>query len=150
MTYFWILGPLIFLIERDPADLWLTLISIIFLIRCFYNKDWNWSGQLWFVFAFLFWISSMISGIVGPYDKYSFFQGFIWIRFPLYVAAAQIWLGQDRDIRMVMFTSILIGMIINLISRFKRVNIISSYLMIPYLLWCSFALVLNINLIMIN
>ena len=32
MTYFWILGPLIFLIERDPADLWLTLISIIFLI----------------------------------------------------------------------------------------------------------------------
>ena len=44
----------------------------------------------------------------------------------------------------------LIGMIINLILRFKRVNIISSYLMIPYLLWCSFALVLNINLIMIN
>ena len=45
---------------------------------------------------------------------------------------------------------LLIGMIINLILRFKRVNIISSYLMIPYLLWCSFALVLNINLIMIN
>ncbi|MDC3175005.1 tryptophan-rich sensory protein [Candidatus Pelagibacter sp.] len=44
----------------------------------------------------------------------------------------------------------LIGMIINLILRFKRVNIISSYLMIPYLLWCSFALVLNINLIIIN
>jgi tryptophan-rich sensory protein len=44
----------------------------------------------------------------------------------------------------------LIGMIINLILRFKRVNIISSYLMIPYLLWCSFALILNINLIMIN
>ena len=54
----------------------------------------------------------MVSGILGPYDKYSFFQGFIWIRFPLYVAAAQIWLGQDRDIRMVMFTSIFIGMII--------------------------------------
>ena len=39
MTYFWILGPFIFLIERDPADLWLTLISIIFLIRCFYKKQ---------------------------------------------------------------------------------------------------------------
>ena len=37
----------------------------------------------------------MMSGILGPYDKYSFFQGFIWIRFPLYVAAAaQIWLGK--------------------------------------------------------
>ena len=112
MTYFWILGPFIFLIERDPADLWLTLISIIFLIRCFYKKDWNWAGQLWFVFAFLFWFSSMISGILGPYDKYSFFQGFIWIRFPLYVAAAQVWLGKDRDVRIVMFVSILIGMLI--------------------------------------
>lgn len=112
MTYFWILGPFIFLIERDPADLWLTLISIIFLIRCIYKKEWNWAGQLWFVFAFLFWLSSMISGILGPYDKYSFFQGFIWIRFPLYVAAAQAWLGKDRDVRMVMFVSILIGMLI--------------------------------------
>ena len=112
MTYFWILGPFIFLIERDPADLWLTLISITFLIRCFYKKDWNWVGQLWFIFAFLFWIISMISGILGPYDKYSFFQGFIWIRFPLYVAAAQVWLGKDKDVRIVMFISILIGMII--------------------------------------
>ena len=45
---------------------------------------------------------------------------------------------------------ILIALIINLILRFKRVNVVSSYLMIPYLLWCSFALFLNINLIMIN
>ena len=39
---------------------------------------------------------------------------------------------------------------INLILRFKRVKMLSAYLMIPYLLWCSFALILNINLIMIN
>ncbi len=45
---------------------------------------------------------------------------------------------------------LLIGLIINLILRFKRVNLASSYLMIPYLLWSSFALFLNVNLIMIN
>ena len=45
---------------------------------------------------------------------------------------------------------LLIGLIINLILRFKRVNVVSSSLMIPYLLWCSFALFLNVNLIMIN
>ena len=112
ITYFWILGPFFYLIERDPADLWLTFISMIFILRCFFKKDWHWAGQLWFVFAFLFWIVSMISGILGPYDNYSFFQGFIWIRFPLYVAAAQIWLGKDRDIRIIMFVSILIGMLI--------------------------------------
>ena len=45
---------------------------------------------------------------------------------------------------------LLIGLIINLILRFKRVNVVSFYLMIPYLLWCIFALFLNINLIIIN
>ena len=45
---------------------------------------------------------------------------------------------------------ILIALIINLILRFKRVKILSAYLMIPYLLWCSFALILNISLIFLN
>ena len=32
--------------------------------------------------------------------------------FPLYAAAAQVWLAKDRDIRVMMFLSILIGMLI--------------------------------------
>ena len=45
---------------------------------------------------------------------------------------------------------ILIVLIINLILRFKRVNMFSVYLMIPYLLWCCFALILNTSLVMLN
>jgi len=45
---------------------------------------------------------------------------------------------------------ILIALIINLILRFKRVNMFSVYLMIPYLLWCCFALILNTSLVMLN
>ena len=45
---------------------------------------------------------------------------------------------------------ILIALIIILIKNFKRVNLISSYLMIPYLLWCCFALVLNISIFVLN
>ena len=44
----------------------------------------------------------------------------------------------------------LILMIIFLMLRFKRVNIVSYYLMIPYLLWCCFALFLNFNLLILN
>ena len=44
----------------------------------------------------------------------------------------------------------LIGLIIILIVRFKRVNLVSSYLMVPYILWCCFALILNFNLIILN
>jgi len=45
---------------------------------------------------------------------------------------------------------ILILLIIVLIVRFKRVNLHSYYLMIPYLLWCLFALLLNASLIILN
>ena len=44
----------------------------------------------------------------------------------------------------------LIVLIIILILRYKRVTKISAYLMIPYLLWCCFALILNLSLIILN
>ena len=45
---------------------------------------------------------------------------------------------------------VLIFLIITLILKFKRVNLISYYLMFPYLLWTIYALFLNINLLMLN
>ena len=45
---------------------------------------------------------------------------------------------------------ILIFLIIILIIRFKRVSLISYYLMIPYLLWTFYALFLNFNLMILN
>ncbi len=45
---------------------------------------------------------------------------------------------------------LLILLIITLIVRFKRVNLVSYYLMIPYLLWTTYALFLNLNLMLLN
>ena len=45
---------------------------------------------------------------------------------------------------------LLIALIINLILRYRRVTMISAFLMIPYLLWCCIALILNFNLIILN
>ena len=45
---------------------------------------------------------------------------------------------------------VLIVLIIIIIVRFKRVNLLSAYLMIPYLLWCCFALILNMSLLILN
>jgi len=45
---------------------------------------------------------------------------------------------------------ILILLIITLIIRFKRVNFVSYYLMIPYLLWCCYALFLNLDILFLN
>ena len=46
--------------------------------------------------------------------------------------------------------ALLICLIIILLFGFRRVNMLSFYMMIPYLLWCSFALILNLNLIILN
>jgi O-antigen ligase len=112
MIFFWLLGPLIYLIERDPADLWLTSISLIFLGRCIKKKDWAWTSQIWFKSAIALWLFGLFSALTGPDPFFTFQQGFVWVRFPLYVAAAQVWLAKDRDIRIIMLLSMLIGMLI--------------------------------------
>jgi tryptophan-rich sensory protein len=45
---------------------------------------------------------------------------------------------------------ILISLILVLIVRFRRVKKMSSYLMVPYLLWTIFALILNVSILILN
>ena len=45
---------------------------------------------------------------------------------------------------------ILIFLITILMVKFRSVNLHSYYLMIPYLLWCFYALLLNVSLIILN
>ena len=112
MTFFWFLGPFIYLIERSPADIWLTFIGLIFMIRCLVKRDWFWASQLWFRCALALWIVGLFSAFGNPDPFFSFSQGFVWIRFPLYVAAAQVWLAKDRDIRIMMLISMMVGMLL--------------------------------------
>ena len=65
MTILWLLGPFIYLIERDPADLWLTLISIFFLVRCIKQKDWDWTSQVWFKSALALWFFGLFSAVTS-------------------------------------------------------------------------------------
>jgi benzodiazapine receptor len=45
---------------------------------------------------------------------------------------------------------ILIGLISYLMMQYRKINLISFYLMIPYLVWCIFASVLNFSILIIN
>jgi len=127
MTMFWLIGPFIYLIERDPADLWLTILGLIFICRCIVKKEWYWVNQLWFKSALLFWFICLLTSLSGADPLFSFQQSFVWIRFPLYAVAAQVWLGKDRDLRILMLISLFIGMLIMCFI------LISEVLMSPYL-----------------
>jgi len=58
--------------------------------------------------------------------------------------------GMHQILLALIVLMILIILIIILILKFKRVNYVSSFLMIPYLLWCCYALFLNFNLYILN
>ena len=109
---FWLVGPFIYLIERGPADLWLSILVIIFLVRSFKQRTWSWISTLWFKVTLIFWSVCIISSLASTDPFYSFTEAFLWIRFPLYAIAAQKWFASDRDIRIMMFSLILIGLFI--------------------------------------
>jgi len=39
---FWLLGPFILLIERSPADFWISLLALTFVIRSVVKGDGAW------------------------------------------------------------------------------------------------------------
>ena len=122
------------------------------------------------------WYSSLIKSNLNPPD-WVFAPVWITLYFLMTVAIWLFWHSKNKDMKTlylyfihILFNTtwsvvffgfhniflalinlvILICLIIILIIRFKRVNFVSSYLMIPYLLWCCYALFLNFNLLMLN
>ena len=61
-----------------------------------------------------------------------------------------VFFGLHKILLALIVLMILIFLIIVLIIKFKRVNYVSAYLMIPYLLWSCYALFLNFNLYILN
>ena len=86
MIFFWLLGPFFYLIERDPADLWLTTISLTFFIASILGGDtWvsnNDSGHLFFRETIMFRIPTLRKVAV---DSCHFFRS------PSFMALLHFW-----------------------------------------------------------
>ena len=122
------------------------------------------------------WYSTLIKSSLNPPD-WIFAPVWTILYFMMTVAVWNFWHSKNRDMNTVyiylihivfnttwsivffglhqiffalLILIILILLIITLIIRFKRVNFVSYYLMIPYLLWCCYALFLNFNLLILN
>ena len=89
----WLLGPLFFLVERSPADLWIITIGLAFLVRCAVNGDWKWVAHFWPKSVFCFWLAMFLSALFSPIPIEAAIEAFIWIRFPLLAFAFVFWLA---------------------------------------------------------
>jgi O-antigen ligase len=112
LTVFWLLGPFILLIERTPADIWLSLLAIAFLIRSVFRRDGSWLRFWWVQSCFVFLAVCIVSSLLSAMPAYALQESLIWFRFPLFAMATVFWLARDRRLLYAMILSTGIGMMI--------------------------------------
>jgi len=109
---FWLLGPFILLIERSPADIWLSILAVAFVVRSIMKRDGGWLKVFWVRACFLFLAVCMLSSAVSVMPSYAFSEGLAWFRFPLFAMATAFWLGTDRRLLYAMLVSTALGMML--------------------------------------
>jgi O-antigen ligase len=111
---FFLAGPFILLIERSPADVWLSLCGLAFLVRSTKLKDWTWAKNVWVRSLLGFWFVCLVSALLSDIPAYSFGEALAWVRFPLFVMASAFWLATDRRVFIAMILMSLIGLMVML------------------------------------
>ncbi|MEK9718434.1 MAG: O-antigen ligase family protein, partial [Candidatus Puniceispirillum sp.] len=111
---FFLAGPFILLIERSPADVWLSLCGLSFLVRSTKLKDWTWAKNVWVRSLLGFWFVCLVSALLSDIPAYSLGEALAWVRFPLFVMASAFWLAKDRRVFTAMILMSLIGLMVML------------------------------------
>ena len=109
---FWLLGPFFLLIERSPADAWLSICGVYFLVRSFQNGDFTWLSHLWVKTLFAFWFVCLISASFSKLPFYSLGEAFIWFRFPLFAFSCCFWFAVDKRSLTAMYMSLGLSMLL--------------------------------------
>ena len=109
---FWLLGPFILLIERSPADLWLSVLALAFAVRAIATKQGAWLKVFWVRAAFAFWAVTIISALASTDPSYATGEALVWFRFPLFAMATMFWLGTDKRLLYAMMAATALGLLV--------------------------------------
>ena len=109
---FWLLGPFILLIERSPADAWVSLLALTFAVRAVINREGEWLRHFWVRVGFAFWFWCIFVGAVSDFPAYSVGEALVWFRFPLFAMATAFWLANDKRLLYAMLVSKAIGLVV--------------------------------------
>ena len=107
---FWLLGPFLLLIERSPADAWLSILALSFAVRSLCQRNGAWLAHGWVRAAFIFWFVCLLSASLSSAPTYALSEAISWFRFPLFAMATVFWLGRDKRLIYAMLLSTGIGM----------------------------------------
>ncbi len=112
LHFFWLIGPFILLIERSPADLWLSFLALAFVVKSVLKREGFWFRPFWVKSCFLFLGICLLSSVNSKMSAYAISESVAWFRFPLFAIATVFWYGQDKRLLYLMLLSTATGMIL--------------------------------------
>jgi O-antigen ligase len=93
--------PVLFVVGRAPAEIALSMIALLFLLRSRFGLGWAWLRAPWIKAALGFWGYLLLVSALAIDPGDSFGRALPFIRFVLFAAALQHWLLTDgRRIRL--------------------------------------------------
>ena len=132
---FYLLGPFFLLVERTPADIWLTVCSLSFLIHSIIKRQWFWLSQRWVQALLTFWCFSLVSALLSENVLYSLGEAFGWIRFPLFAFASCFLFSSDKRVFRAFCVATLISlfmMMLIFLAEYIYLGVLPSRFTWPY------------------
>ena len=91
--------PALFLIGRAPADIALSLIAILLLVRSALGRDWSWLRTPWVGVGLAIWLYLIVVSALAEDPGAAYSRALPFGRFVLFGAALQHWLLVERRTR---------------------------------------------------
>ena len=108
----WLLGPFFLSSERSPADVWLSILALSFVVKSLFQREGAWLSHVWVRATFIFWFVCLLSASLSSTPMYALSEAVYWFRFPLFAMATVFWLGRDKRLIYAMLLSTGIGMML--------------------------------------
>lgn len=83
--------PLFLVTGRAAADVALTLVALLFLVRSIITKDWSWAHATWVRVGFALWLWMLLISNFAFDVSLSYSQAVPWLRFLLFAVALEAW-----------------------------------------------------------
>jgi O-antigen ligase len=91
--------PVLFLFGRAPADITLSLIAVLLLVRSGLCRDWSWLRTPWVAVGLAIWLYLILASALAEDPAAAYSRALPFGRFVLFGAALQHWLLVERRTR---------------------------------------------------
>ena len=102
-----ILLPLSLITGPFLPDLSISIIAIIFILRCFVEKNFNYFNNIYFKYFIVFYFICLLSALISDYKLISSIKSFFYLRFGVFALAVWYLLSNNKNLIKYIFLSLM-------------------------------------------